>query len=294
MFSRDNKEPAYAWQREVAMLTPFAETADALREIGAMDLRDQPGAVRRAVGELGEFFGRLVNAWGWERLAEPPEERAAYVADCRTRFMKARPARDYFDTLVSWQAGTMADGFPPEHEGDADLARRDGITPTMTPQEARNRWPDVEARYKAALALGRVYPRIEAAFDEVELRPAWDVLNLLIQIVEQRTARPFHAWGEPETNGAIIQLDIATDDPRDFVTLDQMAAIARKGKRQVRRWHDEAKLPPPSVVGARGKAHLWKWKDVRSILAELTGIAMPEKHPAMAMSLGNSAASDIK
>lgn len=64
-----------------------------------------------------------------------------------------------------------------------------------------------------------------------------------------------------------------------YVTLDQMAAMASRSKKTLERWLKDGKLPEPDVEGGGGRPHEWRWRDVRDVLEEQSGKPMPERFP---------------
>ena len=64
-----------------------------------------------------------------------------------------------------------------------------------------------------------------------------------------------------------------------YVTLDQMAARVKKGKRTLERYKTKGELPNPNVEGGGGKADLWIWANVRPWLEETFGMALPSRLP---------------
>lgn len=63
----------------------------------------------------------------------------------------------------------------------------------------------------------------------------------------------------------------------DYVTLDQIAAAANRGKRTLERRKTNGSLPPPSVEGGGGKPDLWDWPNVRPWLEKEFGVRLPER-----------------
>jgi hypothetical protein len=66
--------------------------------------------------------------------------------------------------------------------------------------------------------------------------------------------------------------------PQDLVTLDQIAAMARRCKRTLERYRRQ--LPAPKFRGRRGQPHLWDWTEVRPWLEETFGLRLPEHFPS--------------
>jgi hypothetical protein len=71
----------------------------------------------------------------------------------------------------------------------------------------------------------------------------------------------------------------STELPQDLVTLDQIAAMARRCKRTLERYRRQ--LPAPRVRGRRGQPHLWDWTEVRPWLEETFGLRLPEHFPSI-------------
>lgn len=73
------------------------------------------------------------------------------------------------------------------------------------------------------------------------------------------------------------------DDPsaRQYVTLDQMAAMANRAKKTLERWLEKGKLPEPDVEGGGGKPHEWLWHRVRKPLQNESGKTMPDRFPSL-------------
>lgn len=65
-----------------------------------------------------------------------------------------------------------------------------------------------------------------------------------------------------------------------YVTLLQMGGIVGREKRTMRRLYDDGKLPPPVVVGGRGRQHEWRWDEVRPILEAEYNKTLPTVFPA--------------
>jgi hypothetical protein len=65
-----------------------------------------------------------------------------------------------------------------------------------------------------------------------------------------------------------------------LVTLDQMAAIVHLKKRSLERYRPQ--LPPPAVLGRRGRPTRWRWADVRGWLEQTFGQRLPEDFPYLA------------
>jgi hypothetical protein len=66
-----------------------------------------------------------------------------------------------------------------------------------------------------------------------------------------------------------------------YVTLLQAASLAQVSKRSLERWVKRRILPPPDVRGNSGKAHKWKWENLRPALASESGHALPEQFPSL-------------
>ncbi len=63
-----------------------------------------------------------------------------------------------------------------------------------------------------------------------------------------------------------------------LVSLDQIAAIARRRKRGLDRYRKG--MPRPIEPGGHGRAALWAWSDVRPWLETTFGRPFPETFPA--------------
>lgn len=70
-------------------------------------------------------------------------------------------------------------------------------------------------------------------------------------------------------------------EEEDLVTLDQMAAHCRKGKRSLERCLQKGEIPRPDVPGGGGASSRWRWSKVRGPLAMRFGLALPEKFPRL-------------
>ena len=71
------------------------------------------------------------------------------------------------------------------------------------------------------------------------------------------------------------------DTASQYVTLDQMAALASRSKRTLEGWLKTGKLPDPDVEGGGGKPHLWLWAEVCQSLTDHSGIPQPERYPSL-------------
>lgn len=77
-------------------------------------------------------------------------------------------------------------------------------------------------------------------------------------------------------------LDVAAEDEtKQFVTLDQMAAMVGKSKRTLERYKNRtgSTMPPPVVEGGGGRADEWIWSQVRPWLEAEFHRKLPEKYP---------------
>jgi hypothetical protein len=67
----------------------------------------------------------------------------------------------------------------------------------------------------------------------------------------------------------------------DLVTLDQVAAAAKRSKRTLERYKTAGKLPAPVVEGGSGKPDLYDWPTMRTWIEATIGIKnLPERYPA--------------
>lgn len=64
-----------------------------------------------------------------------------------------------------------------------------------------------------------------------------------------------------------------------YVTLAQMAAIVSREKRTMRRLYDNGILPLPDRQGGKGKAHEWRWSNVRPVLEREYTRELPSVFP---------------
>jgi hypothetical protein len=65
-----------------------------------------------------------------------------------------------------------------------------------------------------------------------------------------------------------------------YVTLDSVAVFIGRNKDTLRRWmKDDSSAPSPAVEGGGGKAHEYRWVDLRPWLAEKVGRILPERFP---------------
>ena len=71
----------------------------------------------------------------------------------------------------------------------------------------------------------------------------------------------------------------AADRIDTLVTLDQMAAVCSMGKRTLERYLKDGRLPPPTIEGKGGKAHKWRWNEVRPALQKHFRSNLPLKYP---------------
>lgn len=67
---------------------------------------------------------------------------------------------------------------------------------------------------------------------------------------------------------------------RQYVTLDQIAAIVRRQKRSLEKYR--GRMPRPASAGGHGRPTLWAWADVRPWLEETFGLPLPDCFPAYA------------
>jgi hypothetical protein len=75
--------------------------------------------------------------------------------------------------------------------------------------------------------------------------------------------------------------DIAPSRIEQYVTLDQLAAVASRSKRTLEKYKSrrENPLPLPAVTGGGGKPDEWVWADVRPWLEREFGRRLPERFP---------------
>jgi hypothetical protein len=72
---------------------------------------------------------------------------------------------------------------------------------------------------------------------------------------------------------------------RQYVTLDQAAALVRRSKRTLEKyWYDQAKRrrhnpPEPALEGGGGRAHEWDWDDIRPWLERVFRRKLPDVLP---------------
>jgi len=76
---------------------------------------------------------------------------------------------------------------------------------------------------------------------------------------------------------AAIQADVA--DLEALVTLDQIAAVVHRKKRTLERYLEEKKIPAPDFPGGDGKAHKWRWSNVRPALEREFGFKLSLRFP---------------
>jgi hypothetical protein len=125
-----------------------------------------PPAGRQALVDLRIFFQGRVESQGWEEVVVP--DAPAIVRDRLTRFREAHD-RPRFEALLSWVEG-VGDG---RISGDSQahdifgsfatdenivLARSLGFKPTMTPDEARSRYPTLEKARLNVMVLRQSNP----------------------------------------------------------------------------------------------------------------------------------------
>jgi len=85
------------------------------------------------------------------------------------------------------------------------------------------------------------------------------------------TSEPAPAEPEP--------IEAQADRLPDYVTLDQAAAAAHRGKRTLERRKTDGSLPSPSVEGGGGKPDLWEWPIIRPWLESEFGVKLPKRFP---------------
>lgn len=87
--------------------------------------------------------------------------------------------------------------------------------------------------------------------------------------------------GGDETKRSTTATRTAVADATDaIVTLDQAAAIAGLSKRTLERHVDRPNgLPPPDFRGGGGRAHKWRWSNLRGPLETVAGVTLPEQFP---------------
>lgn len=100
------------------------------------------------------------------------------------------------------------------------------------------------------------------------------------QRIRKEIGRAAHLWEGKS-------LDRVEVSPQ-YVTLDQMAAVANRTKKTVERWYlkgiKKGKLPEPDVEGGGGNPHEWLWSHVRESLEQLSGKKMPERYHSLRQS----------
>jgi len=69
--------------------------------------------------------------------------------------------------------------------------------------------------------------------------------------------------------------------PRQYVTLNQAAAIVNKSKKALERYRGVMPQPVVKSKGGSGKANLWDWDELRPWLQEKFGLELPEEFPKM-------------
>jgi len=74
-------------------------------------------------------------------------------------------------------------------------------------------------------------------------------------------------------------IEAQADRLPDYVTLDQAAAAAHRGKRTLERRKTDGSLPSPSVEGGGGKPDLWEWPIIRPWLESEFGVKLPKRFP---------------
>jgi hypothetical protein len=81
--------------------------------------------------------------------------------------------------------------------------------------------------------------------------------------------------GAPGVNGK------QEEPPPQYVTLDQIAAIVRRGKRTLERRIKDGTMPFPDLEGGGGRPNEWRWDRVRLWLRDAfgNGRELPERFP---------------
>jgi hypothetical protein len=187
------------WEREDFMVSAFGRLSDALqpiRELVANGSLDGWGRdVELALGETVERFDAIVKAWGWRRVADPEPRRSAYVTKSRKRFRKdveqplAEAALAITEGCRTLRQSRSLDSNVTRW---AEEGRRRGISSTMTAEEGKDRFAELQAKCASTPMLGTRDLGIDA-----DVRAAMD---LAIRTLNRAlvTARPAPNTGPVE------------------------------------------------------------------------------------------------
>jgi hypothetical protein len=76
----------------------------------------------------------------------------------------------------------------------------------------------------------------------------------------------------------------APDEPEQYLTLDQAAALVNRHKKTLERHINRSgsAAPPPDVEGGGGRPHEWRWTRLRPWLEQTFGRRLPTRLPTLA------------
>jgi hypothetical protein len=95
-------------------------------------------------------------------------------------------------------------------------------------------------------------------------------------VADQRPPTTTQSEATPAREAELPPTDLS-DEPTDYVTLDQCAAAVHTSKRTLERYKTEGTLPNPVREGGGGKHALYDWKVMRPWLMATFDLLLPEK-----------------
>ncbi len=112
------------------------------------------------------------------------------------------------------------------------------------------------------------------------LLPAADTEELSKEIErEVRAAATVRAGLGPWSTTTQEPQHLESSEIDELVTLDQAAPLTGLSKRTLEKYLRDGRIPEPDIRGGGGRAHKWRWRNLRPALAGVANKILPDKFP---------------